>query len=117
MFDDKTSYISAAIKEANKALPEDLGDGIIWQKAICEENNVVYVYKLKDCYESGTDLLSSSELEEERQETIKILKSENDPFMNDCFENGYNIVFRYTNAIGAELYSITITPEDFNNFK
>ena len=112
------AYMSTMIEECNKETPEDLGDGIIKQKFILEGKNIVVLYKLEFVHESEVPLDTWGPLiDEDRQATLEAIKSENDPFIDCCFKQGYNWVLRYTNATGQTLFHITITPEDYFKLK
>jgi hypothetical protein len=37
-----------------------------------------------------------------------------DAFLATCFNGGYNVVYRHIDAVSKTLYTVTITPEEYN---
>ena len=88
------------------------------QNIFLKEKNVVFVYRLTYIYEADAPLDEWNQaIEDEKRSILENLTSEYDTFVDTCFKQGYNLVYRYTNATGHTLFSITITPEEYFKLK
>ena len=115
---DEETYISSVVEEEKKKTPKDLGDDTIMQNIFLKEKNVVFVYRLTYIYEADAPLDEWNQaIEDEKRSILENLTSEYDTFVDTCFKQGYNLVYRYTNATGHTLFSITITPEEYFKLK
>ena len=115
---DEETYISSVVEEEKKKTPKDLGDDTIMQNVFLKEKNVVFVYRLTYIYEADAPLDEWNQvIEDEKRSILENLTSEYDTFVDTCFKQGYNLVYRFTNATGQTLFSITITPEEYFKLK
>ena len=115
-----SSYIAQCVAESNKELPMELGNGMTIQRMSIEENSIVYVYQYTNEYlsESDLDYLSDEAVVSRHESLYNMSKSsEGNEFFYTCFECGYNVVYRYIDAVAKTLYTVTMTPEDYKAIK
>ena len=115
-----SSYIAQCVAESNKELPMELGNGMTIQRMSIEENSIVYVYQYTNEYlsESDLDYLSDEAVVSRHESLYNMSKSsEGNEFFYTCFECGYNVVYRYIDAVAKTLYTVTMTAEDYKAIK
>ena len=115
-----SSYIAQCVAESNKELPMELGNGMTIQRMSIEENSIVYVYQYTNEYlsESDLDYLFDEAVVSRHESLYNMSKSsEGNEFFYTCFECGYNVVYRYIDAVAKTLYTVTMTPEDYKAIK
>lgn len=117
VFITNNTFIDESIAESNKDLPMVIEGGIILQEIKKEDNSIIYVYQLNDIRKSETDAnyLKENAIVSKHEILYEWSKdSIFDPFTNACFKEEYNIIFKYNDANSKFLYSITITPDEYN---
>lgn len=126
IFFTDSSYIIQSIAEANKELPITVADGIVLQRVSKEHNAVVYIYQFSNVYlsETGIDYWVENASVNRHEMMYELYKDPNsDAFLTTCFKEGYNVIYRYNDAVSETLYTVTITPDDYkkalegNNYK
>lgn len=116
IFFTDSSYINQNIAEANKELPINIADGIVLQRINKEQNAVVYIYQFSNVYlsETGTDYWTENASVNRHEMLYELYKDPNsDAFLTTCFKEGYNVIYRYNDAVSETLYTVTITPDDY----
>lgn len=117
IFITNNTFIDESIKESNKDLPMDIGEGIILQEIKKMNNSIIYVYQINNVRKSETDAdyLKENAMVSKHEILYSWSKDINsDPFADACFKGGYNITFEYNDVNSKFLYSITITPDEYN---
>ncbi|MEE0882709.1 MAG: hypothetical protein U0L65_04760 [Bacteroidales bacterium] len=117
IFITNNTFIDESIKESNKDLPMDIGEGIILQEIKKMNNSIIYVYQINNVRKSETDAdyLKENAMVSKHEILYSWSKDINsDPFADACFKEEYNIIFKYNDANSKFLYSITITPDEYN---
>lgn len=117
IFITNNTFIDESIKESNKDLPMDIGEGIILQEIKKMNNSIIYVYQINTVRKSETDAdyLKENAMVSKHEILYSWSKDINsDPFADACFKGGYNITFEYNDVNSKFLYSITITPDEYN---
>lgn len=116
IFFTDSSYINQNITEANKELPISIADGIVLQRISKEQNAVVYIYQFSNIYlsETGIEYWAENALVNRHEMLYELYKDPNsDEFLTTCFKEGYNVIYRYNDAVSETLYTVTITPDDY----
>ena len=111
------AYITLAIEEANKELPEYIEDGIIFQAIDKGYNTITYQYKMPAISRKDLDsyVLAEASLEFKKG-FLETLCAERDEFIETCFNKGYDIAIKYVDSAGDYLFGATITKEDYLDY-
>lgn len=116
LFMTDSSFISQSIIEANKELPTNIGDGIVLQRINRDDNSIIYIYQFSNVYlsESDTEFLSENAKVVKHEMMYELSKNPyDDQFASTCFKEGYNVTYRYNDAVSETLYTVTITPDEY----
>ena len=109
--------IQLIVDVQSKQCPIDYGATIL-TSLTKEERQIIYTYKIKDVYECDIPVGSlEAETAASKTTILNELTATPDPFVTNCLEQGYDIVFRYNDANSVHLYDVVITPEDWREIK
>jgi hypothetical protein len=116
LFLTNEAFITTAIEEANKELPQHIDEGIIFQAIDKEDNTIIYRYKMPYINRNDIDsfVLTEASLEV-KKEFLDGLHSEGDEFIVNCLDEGYDVAIKYVDSMDAYLFGATITKEDYLN--
>lgn len=117
VFITNNTFIDESIAESNKDLPMVIEGGVILQEIKKENNSIIYVYQHNNVHksETDTDYLKENAMVSKHEILYEWSKNTfSDPFADACFKEGFSITFKYNDANSKFLYSITITPDEYN---
>lgn len=117
LFLTEEAFITLAIEEANKELPEYIEDGIIFQAIDKSYKTITYRYKMPNInrYDVDTYILTQAS-SEVKNEFLNELRSEKDEFIIKCFDEGYDIAVQYVDSADTYLFGATITKDDYLDY-
>ena len=115
------SYITQVVIEANKELPAYVSEDVVFFRInhnTVGEKSIENVYILQNVSVSDFDEEYLEELGADVKDEILTglgNEAEEDEFLLICFKEGYNVVYRYCDASSATLYTVTITPAEYED--
>ena len=108
------ALVTSGIKELQSDLPMYLEDGLYWDSAEVKGDDVIFTYRISDMYKSDYSSYELTLFRMEIESNIVDAYEEwtVDPFMKAVFNEGYNMVIRYVDALHAEVCEVRVTKED-----
>ena len=108
------ALVTSGIDELQSDLPMCLEDGLYWDAAEVNGDDVVFTYRISDMYKSDYTSYELTLFRREVESNVVDAYEEwlVDPFMKAVFNEGYNMVVRYVDALHAELCEVRVTKED-----
>lgn len=116
---DNRAFVESAVEDAQKEIPQYMGDGLYLQEMEIDGNDVIITYRFSSVYKSS---LSSYEvrmfgIEAESGLLEEFADWESDPFMKAVFDAGHTMVVRYTDATGDLLSESRLDKADLESVR
>lgn len=117
LFSDE-SYIRLLLDGCNEGLPMTIDDGLVLEQVICKDNNTIeYIHCIEnECYsDSNVHYYQDVAIWHKQQLLFDLAKAPyDDPDLTAFIKEGCNVAYRFNDAYSKTLYTITITPDEFN---
>ena len=117
LFSDE-SYIRLLLDGCNEGLPMTVDDGLVLEQVICKDNNTIeYIHCIEnECYsDSNVHYYQDVAIWHKQQLLFDLAKAPyDDPGLTAFIKEGCNVAYRFNDAYSKTLYTITITPDEYN---
>ena len=117
VFSDE-SYIRLLLDGCNEGLPMTVDDDLVLEQVVCKDDNTIeYIYYIEnECYsDSNVHYYQDLAIWHKQQFLFDLAKEPyDDPGLTAFIKEGCNVAYRFNDAYSKTLYTITITPDEFN---